>query len=362
MSRSGNDGRQVVVLANRRSNRVSLLNEALNRRGMPPAIVVPWLEFLRGDVRLTDEIQTGSFVRIESPGRDAAVETELVGAERTAEHGEILFPRLWYAGFCRALGRITAQLAEAPPHHLLTDPDEIAVFFDKSATHTRLLDAGLPVPRALPEIESLSQLAAAMAGMRLRQAFVKLKHGSSASGAVAVRTDGAGRWRAYTTVERSENRLYNNRRIRTVENPEEIDTLIRALVPHGLHVEEWLPKATLNGSCFDIRALVIRGKLCHVVARISDSPMTNLHLLNRRADAEAVRATVGETAWESLHDVAARTAEVFPKSLHIGLDVMWLPKFRRLFILEANAFGDLLPGTLWNHRTTYEAELEAAGC
>ncbi|MBC8139628.1 MAG: STM4014 family protein [Fibrella sp.] len=285
-----------------------------------------------------------------------------IGVGRTAEHGEILFPRFWYEGFCRALESIKVQLADAPPHHLLNDPDEIVVFFDKSASHSRFLNAGLPVPRRADSFESLSQLAEAMGRMRIRQAFVKLAHGSSASGAVAVRTDGNGRWRAYTTVEQSGDRLYNSRRIRTLEDPEVIDSLIRALAPHGLHTEEWLPKAALDGYGFDLRALVIRGKLRHVVARMSHTPMTNLHLLNRRADAETVRLAVGDMAWNALNETSERAAEVFPNSLHIGLDVMWLPGFKRLCILEANAFGDLLPGTLWNNQTTYETELEAMGC
>jgi hypothetical protein len=89
--------------------------------------------------------------------------------------------------------------------------------------------------------------------------------------------------------------------------------------------------------------------------------MTNLHLLNRRNDEQTVRAHVGEGAWEALTRLVEQAAEVFPNSLHLGLDVMWLPGFRRLVLLEANAFGDLLPGTLWNGQTTYDTELKAAG-
>ncbi len=361
-SRSVNESRRFVVLANPQNNRVSFLNDALARRGRAPAVVVPWLDFLQGNIRLDAVLQPGDWLRIESPGRDAAVEAALVGVGRTAEHGEILFPRRWYKGFCHALEAVKAQCANAPPHTLLNDPDEIAVFFDKSATHTRFLKAGLPVPRRLATPESLAELAEVMQQFGVRQVFLKLAHSASASGVIAVRTDNNGRWRAYTTVEQSADRLYNNRRIRTIDDPSAIDSVIRALAPHGLHTEEWLPKAALNGSCFDLRALVVRGTLQHVIARLSQTPMTNLHLLNQRADAQTVRATVGEKAWAALHDVCERAAQVFPASLHIGLDVMWLPGFRRLFILEANAFGDLLPGTLWNDQTTYDTELEAAGC
>ncbi|MBC8136926.1 MAG: hypothetical protein H8F28_13670, partial [Fibrella sp.] len=63
-----------VVLANPGSNRVSFFNDALMRRGKKPAVVVPWLDFLRGEIRLDRLLQPGDYVRIESPGRDAAVE------------------------------------------------------------------------------------------------------------------------------------------------------------------------------------------------------------------------------------------------------------------------------------------------
>jgi hypothetical protein len=204
-----------------------------------------------------------------------------------------------------------------------------------------------------------------MAQARVRQVFVKLAHGSSASGAVAYRTGGNSRHRAVTTVEMvrdgTQVRLYNTRRVRTLDDVQEIAALVDALCPHQVHVEEWLPKASLGGEAFDLRVLVIGGAARHVVARCSRSPMTNLHLLNRREDAETVRARVGDAAWAAMGDITERAVrEAFPNSLHVGLDVMWTPGFRHLAILEGNAFGDLLPDVLSNGQTTYEAEVESA--
>lgn len=359
---------RLVVVGNPGSNRIAFLNEALLRRDLPPAVLVSWQAVLTGGASLAEILCPGDLLRIESPGRDAAVEAALVGIGREAEHGEIFFPRLWYEGFCRALALLEAQRSAAPEHRLLNDLHETATLFDKAETHRRFRNAGLPVPQSIQSIgpvRCLSELWESMKENRTRQAFVKLAHGSSASGAMAVRTDGAGNWRAYTTVERGDRgRLYNSRRIQVLDSPGEIDEVLTRLAPHTIHVEEWLPKASLGGCAFDLRALVIGGKLRHVVARLSRSPMTNLHLLNRRADEETVRAHVGKAAWDALTELAERAASVFPKSLHLGLDVMWLPGFRRLALLEANAFGDLLPGTLWDGKTTYDVELEEAlgGC
>ena len=50
----------------------------------------------------------------------------------------------------------------------------------------------------------------------------------------------------------------------------------------------------------------------------------------------------------------------------LGMDVLLRPCRRRAVVLEANAFGDNLPGLLWRGATTYEVELkeflESVGC
>ncbi|WP_309711129.1 STM4014 family protein [Armatimonas sp.] len=347
---------RLVVIGNPGSNRVGFLNEALQRYGQPDAVLVPWRELIEGRTELSAHVQPGDLVRIESLGRDAAVEAALVGVGYVAERGELFFPARWYAGFCRVL----AQLA-ATPCHFTSAPCEIITLFDKRATQQRFAEAGLTIPRSLGAHGSLPELAEAMSTLGVRQAFVKLAHGSSASGALAIRTDGKGRWKGYTTVEQVGGTLFNSRRIREIESTDALDSLLCALAPHTLHAEEWLPKASLQNSAFDLRALVIGGKLHHVVARLSQSPMTNLHLLNKRADAATVRERVGSAAWDALTELAERAAQCFPKCLHLGLDVMWLPGFRKLALLEAKAFGDLLPGTLHKGKTTYEAQLEALG-
>ncbi len=50
-----------------------------------------------------------------------------------------------------------------------------------------------------------------------------------------------------------------------------------------------------------------------------------------------------------------------PESLYAGVDVVISPGFRRHAVLEINAFGDLLPGVLFEGLDTYTAELAALG-
>ena len=110
--------------------------------------------------------------------------------------------------------------------------------------------------------------------------------------------------------------------------------------------------------------LVIGGWAAHAVMRQSASPITNLHLGNRRGDLAGLRQQMGDDAWQGALDVAVRVAGVFPASLYVAVDLLVAPGFRRFAVAEVNAFGDLLPNLLHEGRDTYTAEfarlLEAA--
>ena len=71
--------------------------------------------------------------------------------------------------------------------------------------------------------------------------------------------------------------------------------------------------------------------------------MTNLHLDNARADPAALLAADELARAEALTAAAARA---FPRSGVIGFDLV--VHGERACVLEANAFGDLLPGLLWH--------------
>jgi len=135
--------------------------------------------------------------------------------------------------------------------------------------------------------------------------------------------------------------------------------LIDALCRHRVHVEQWLPKAGFDNRTFDLRVVVIAGRACHTVARLSRSPMTNLHLLNERGDQDAVRERVGWPAWEAAMRNFELAMECFPGSLYAGIDLLFTPGHRRHVVIEVNAFGDLLPGVLWRGQETYATELRA---
>ena len=372
-----------VIVGNPGCRRVAGFQEALGRRGLPAARVVTYAGLLGGSESLAGTIEPGAVLRIESPDREFAVERALIAAgagepdERGPgparigrdaalglefDRGRILHPRQWYLGFRALLREIDRQRAQAPPHEAMNEPGAIALMFDKSACHARFVAQGVPCPRGLGMPAGYDDLRDRMAGAGVNRAFVKLAHGSSASGVIALETDGR-RVQAFTTVEvvrgGEDLHLYNSRAIGRIVDERGVAARVDAVCREGAHAEQWVPKAGLDGHSFDLRVVVIAGRAAHAVVRMSRGPMTNLHLGNRRGDADALRERMPPGAWEAALRACERAAAVALGGFYAGVDLVVAPGYRRLAVLEINAFGDLLPGLAWRGLDTYEAEIAA---
>lgn len=376
---------EFVIIGNPGNRRVKLFQEALARVGHPPALLVRWIDLLNGTVDLREMLAPGSILRIESPGQNFEVTKALLvaGAEVCNEFpdyprlpldaiadlqfdkGRILWPRQWFVGFRRVLLKLDLQLRQIAEHRLMQGVGGILKMFDKPYCHDFLQKSSINVPLALGALDgirSFAELSERLRANHWRRVFIKLAHGSSASGVVAYETNGR-RHRATTTVEMVQKNgqclLYNSRRLFVYEDVHDIERLVNALSMHRIHVEQWIPKAGINGKTFDLRVVTIAGRTRHVVVRLSRGPMTNLHLLNDRDTADAVRQRMGESAWHEAMTTCQRVAACFPDSLYCGIDLLIAVGFQRHAVAEVNAFGDLLPGAMSDGVDTYNAEILA---
>ena len=362
--------RPVVSICNPENRRAAYFRAAVAELGFPQPVEIAWLDLLEGRVHLAELVPPRALVRIESPGENGAVEEALVqlGQDRSRlqesrppEHGEIGDPAAWFRGFSLLLGRVEAELG---PREVswMNHPAEIPLLFDKTACQQALRAAGLPVPDCLGSVTSFEELRRTLRELDVARVFVKLRHGSSASGVVALETSN-GQIKATTSVEMvnagESLRLFNSLRVRRYTSEPEVAALIDELCRREVHVETWVPKAGWRGATFDLRVMVIGGEVQHVVMRTSRGPITNLHLGKRRGDVAVFLAELPaesrEAAWES----CSRVAAVFPRSLYFGIDLLFLPGFHRHVLLEVNAFGDLLPGVTFRGMDTYRSELAA---
>ncbi len=198
-----------VVVGNPGCRRVALFQEALTHCRLRPAMLVSYADLIAGRITLEQAVRSGMVVRLESPGRDFEVEKALlavgadeadaVGPARISRHaatqlsfdrGRIWYPRQWYLGLRATLRRLNEQLSRCPHHVRMNWPEDIEVLFDKNRCQEQFARRGIAVPRGLGPVHSFDQLHERMKQTGCRRVFVKLAHGSSASGVVAYQTDG----------------------------------------------------------------------------------------------------------------------------------------------------------------------------
>ena len=301
-----------------------------------------------------------AYLRLDATGEDAAVQHVLlalggvVGAE--PQPGQLVDPAAAHRGFLHALGEIGTLLSERPQWIPIAMPDRIAHVFDKRAFHATCRAQGVSVPPAI-DVETVEDLMSEL-GVRPRPVFVKLRHASSASG-LAVYFPGP-RPKLMTTMRDTPRGRFNSLRVVRVDRPDRIEAALRFLIDQqGAHIEEAVPKARLDGSQLDCRVLMVAHEPAFVVVRQASHAITNLHLGGRRGRLKALFDACPEPVWRAAM-ADCRAISRWYGGLHLGIDVLFERGWSGHRILEANAFGDLLPGLTYSGWSVYETEALAA--
>jgi len=323
----------------------------------PPPNAIVHVESPGADPQVTRGLLRAGILPMEAAGRVPVGEATIAALE--TGRGEILYPRQWMYGFESLLMRLRQSWGRSPIRWT-TDPDTIVLAFDKRACLERWEEAGLPTPRRWDGIDTWHQLRQRIPHSRSR-VFVKLRHGYSAMGAVAIEWV-RDRVRAITTVETAWSngrlRLFVTRRPRVLTRELEISLLIDSLAMEEIVVEDWLSKARCDGVPFDLRLVWIAGRIRQVVGRARHSPFTNLNLDARRIGRDRVEQLLGHH-WSEAETLACAAARTLPGASVLGIDLLVRPGFQKSVLLEANAFGDYLPGLLHEGRETYDIEVES---
>ena len=369
----------ILLIGNPENRRVQLFGQAAGRLHLPVPEVVSYLDVLTGNTRLEDKLRPDTLLRIDSPGENFEVEKRLIAlgataaAESTGEHipapaalaleedhGRIRYLRQWYLGYNTLLTGWQRILQKTPAVATLNTPAAIALMFDKVTCQQRLHAHGVLVPRTLRPVTHYELLREQLKAQALTRVFVKPSHSSSASGVIAYRT-GEHREEAITSVELvrkgGEVKLYNSLKVRKYTHPEDIALLVNYILREGAIVEEWIPKASMGKYTFDVRIVVVAGKARHVLPRLSQGPLTNLHLGNKRGEAGALQQLLGADRYAQLLHTAQEAVKAIPGAFYAGVDLLIPAGLGTPRVLEVNAFGDLLPNLLHEGEDTYTAQL-----
>ena len=353
----------MLIIGNPENRRVTLFQQALRDLHQPPASIISWLDLLQNPANL-HSLSRFSSIRIESPGENFQVEKgilELGGLESAKqlieEKGRIYFPGIWYKGF----KKILSDIASAAPRSIwFNRPDDIALMFDKPKVKALNPDHSLA---ALPSFNNYENFFAYACQQNYPRFFIKLNYSSSASGVLAFEYHRkTGKVQAQTTMElvRHDSRcyFYNSLKVKKYSHHQDLQDLIDFLFQQGAYVEPWITKAQHDDGVFDLRVLAINGTRQHSIARVSNTPITNLHLGNQRCAINDLNLSSSRN--QQIEKLVSDVMQTFPRSLYSGLDIL-LPRDENKLpiLLEVNAFGDLLPDLLHQGKNTYQAELIA---
>ena len=397
------DPLRYILIGNPDNRRVRLFQDELAARGHPPAIEIAYRDLLR-DPGVLDQLPDEPFlVRQDSAGEDFEVERSLLAlgyhdavaadvdtidpdaiAALEFDLGRILCPRQLHLGFLRLLDTLAAIYAAHPSWRILSPPPAIAELFDKRVTSRRWRELGIPVPPGLSSgihgeldtdagpdrVSSPDELRQAMDERDWPAVYVKVSCSSSAS-CLAVyhwqrsrdvrRDSGPERGWLMTTIEHTPGAWYNSLRIRRYREPARVDEILGFLLREGAQIEAQVAKARLDGAPFDLRIVAVAGEPAHGVVRQNRHPITNLHLGGWRGDWPALEAAMPAGALDAVYHSCRRVAAA-SGCFSLGIDVLVEPGMARHRILEANAFGDLLPNLLRDGLSVYGWQIrEAAG-
>ncbi len=366
-----------VIIGNPENRRVSLFQKAVQDKGLPKALVIPYRSLLDETISLSDYIKPHSHIRIESPGENFEVEKRIIALGESSNgdisaesamnlqenYGEIVYPSQWYSGFQKLMRSIQNQVeVNSDTHSWYNHPEEIITMFDKTKTKELLIKRGIPSTSLHPKLDSYDELREYIRREKLSRLFIKLNSSSSASGVIAYECNRKlSREQAYSTIEIDSSsgvtRFFNSLKIKKYTDQKSIECIVNFLFSQGALIEKWIPKSTHKGKAFDLRILAVNGEGAQKIGRLSSSPMTNLHLGNERGDPSDLG--ISESTWHSIEKSVTDTMKLFPRSLYAGLDVIVPKESERAIILEVNAFGDLLPKILFEGNESYGTQIDA---
>ena len=310
-------------------------------------------------------IETPTILRITSPGEDFDLWKKILSLGGWKEPENLIFKRgliypnqYWYRGWCVILKKIEGFIEKNPLVKVMNTPASIQLAFHKLECQKAIAEQGIAIPEIiLDKVIDYDALIAKLEEEKKSQVFVKPYHGSSASGVMALRQS-RGRQLLYTTIALKPNgEMYNHLKLQNYNDISQIRTIVNSMIPSGLFAENWIRKKTFQQKSVDFRILVINGEPAIVVPRMSKHFITNLHLGNEKGNIDEVEKVWGKDVIQKAKILAANAVDAIGGLFYAGVDVA-INSLGESYVLEVNAFGDMLLGIDKGGLSTYEYELQ----
>lgn len=237
----------------------------------------------------------------------------------------------------------------------LNTPDALLRALDKKETKEVLMDKGLKVTPMLPSPQSFDELRQLLADCG-RGCFLKPRYGSGAGGIMAIRYQpNRNKWVVYTTLRQVDGVIHNTKRINRLSVEKEIIPLAEAVIQTEAILEEWIPKAQLQGENYDLRVVCRESEIDYIVVRCSKGSITNLHLNNKAhwwnelSLSEEVRQQIYFQCQEAVQSLDLQYA---------GVDVLIERGTDIPYIIEVNGQEDHVYQDMFAHNSIYTQQIK----
>lgn len=239
----------------------------------------------------------------------------------------------------------------------LNHPNSIIDTLDKRRCKDILVHNGIavtpPVDEEFRDIYSLRQY---VKENRTCSLFIKPRYGSGAAGILAYRYNPATDSEViHTSVHEANGRFVNTKRISKINRRERIELLVNFILSQPHLIEKWVPKPKYQNLCYDLRVVYQFGKIDFIVARCSDSPITNLHLANNALDVDLLK--LPQPVLCKIESLCSKAVSCFKGLSYAGIDILLSGKSLEPMIIEINAQGDLIYHDIFRENKIYKNQI-----
>lgn len=365
-----------LIIGDNKGRRIKTFTDCLKNKGIYNYSVMDWTEVLKDRKELKKNIKKSNIVRIEPPEKNTDIYKLFL--DIGAESGEfqkdnvnnnyneniIISPKSWFKGVEHTFLVIDKLIKENKDILSMCDLKEALVMMDKSKTYEFLEGKGKNyyLPEKMPEYRNYDEFFEENKNNFIK-CFIKLRYGSGSTGVIAYSNNPKIKEeKIFTSLnyskENGNKTFFSTYNVKSYTDKKVIRDMVNWVVENGAHIEKWIPKLVHEKKGFDTRVFVLDKKSEYLLSRLSNSPITNLHLKNERKESEEF---LKKNETDIIKKASEEVMSLFSKSLYSGVDII-LANNLKPYVIDVNPFGDLFHNLTGTDKNVHYREIDKILC
>lgn len=364
-----------LIIGDKTGKRVKIFMSCLEKyRNLKYSVeFLDWTEVLEDISILEKAFEHNNILRVEPPEKNMQIYKKFLEAginefrelpkdtEKMLDRDNIILePKIWFEGVKNTFQNISNLLINYKNITSMCNFEEALIMMDKEKTYDYLSEkeGDFYLPERIKNITNYDEFFQGNKNKAVKY-FIKLRCGSGSTGVLAYSYNPKlDEEKILTSLDYKEenNRKYffSTFQVKVYTDKKVIKDMINWVIENGAHIEKWVPKLTYEGCAYDTRVFVLDKKPEYFLSRLSTTPITNLHLKNKRKESIEF---LDSNAMELLRKASGSVMNIFDKSLYAGIDIVLANNFKP-YVIDINPFGDLFHNLVNTNKNVYYLEIE----